>query len=622
MNLEALFNKAFAFHQNNNLAEAERLYLQIQAVQPANFNICQLLGIVRYQQGRKIEAIEMLEAALKISPNDAKALSNYGNVLIDLGRFEEALASLNRALMIKPALIEALNNRGGALRGLKRFGEALASFDKALAIRPDYVEALNNRGGVLLTLKRLEGALVSFDKVLAIKPDYIEALNDRGLTLHGLNRLELALASFDKALAIKSDYLEALNNRGSVLQALNRFEEALASYDKALAIKPDYIEALNDRGLSLMGLKRFEEALESFDKALSIRADYGEALNNRGGALQQLDRFEEALASFDKAPAIRPDFAQAWVNRANCALLMGHFEKGWQSYEWRRKLPNSFKPLAYRQPEWSGKETIRGKTLLLYAEQGFGDTIQFCRYAALAQALGAEVVLSVQSGLVQLLKNSIPAVEVISSEALPPSFDYHAPLMSMPLAFQTNSNSIPAAVPYLRAGPEVVTRWRGRIGKEGFRIGISWQGKKSSEADMGRSFPLHHFKRLSKFPNVRLISLQKNDGIEQLVELPTGMKVETLGDDFDEGSFMDTAAVMENIDLIITSDTAVAHLAGALGRPTWVALQYVPDWRWQLRRADSPWYPTMRLFRQPSQCDWPGVFSEIETQLVNLIGRK
>ena len=470
----------------------------------------------------------------------------------------------------------------------------------------------------MLALRRLEAALASFDKVLAIRPDYVEALNDRGLTLQGLNRLEHALASFDNALAIKPDYLQALHNRGGVLQALNRFDEALANYDKALAIEPGYVEALNDRGFSLMGLKRFEEALASFDKALAIKPDYGEALNNRGGALQQLDRFEEALASFDKALAIRPDFAQAWVNCANCALLMGHFEKGWQSYEWRRKLPNSFKPHAFRQPEWSGKEDIRGKTLLLYAEQGFGDTIQFCRYAALAQALSAEVVLSVQSGLVQLLKSSIPTVEVISSEALPPSFDYRAPLMSMPLALHTNSNSIPAAVPYLRAGPEVVTRWHGRIGKEGFRIGISWQGKKSSEADIGRSFPVRHFERLSKLADVRLISLQKGDGVEQLLELPTGMKVETLGDDFDEGSFMDTAAVMENIDLIITSDTAVAHLAGALGRPTWVVLQYVPEWRWQLRRSDSPWYPTMRLF-EPNNPKATGLACSLKLKRSSLI---
>jgi tetratricopeptide (TPR) repeat protein len=692
MNLQELCNRALVFHQQGNLAQAERLYLEILALEPGNFIVCHLLGIVRHQQGRNAEALQLIGTALTINPNFAEARSNQGNILNQLGRFEEALASLDKALAIKPDFAEALNNRGGALQGLNRVEAALVSFDQALALKSDYPQALSNRGAVLLRLNRFGEALASFEKLLAIMPGNIEALHDRGLCLKGLNRFEEALASFDEALAInpvhgealinradalrhlnrfeealasfdkalairpdsaevlnnrgvillilsrfeealaafdkvlaiKPDYSEALNNRGGALRSLNRFGEALASFDKALAINPGYIEARNNRGVLLTILNRSEEALASFDAVLALKPDHGNALNNRGGALQQLHRFEEASASFAKALAIQPDYAQAWVNRAHCALLRGHFDQGWRWYEWRKKLPNLFKPRNYPQPEWTGREDISGKTLFLYAEQGLGDTIQFFRYAALAQARGAKVILSAQDSLMPLLKISNPALALVGPQDVPSNFDVYAALLSLPLAFETDLKNIPATVPYLRTEPERVAAWAARIGKRDFKIGISWQGKKNTETDIGRSFPLRHFERLSKLPHVRLISLQKGAGVEQLLDLPAGMTVETLGADFDDGpdGFLVTAAVMENLDLIITSDTAVAHLAGALGRPTWVALQCTPDWRWLLDRSDSPWYPTMRLFRQPSQGDWPGVFAQIQTQLAELICRK
>jgi tetratricopeptide (TPR) repeat protein len=656
MSPQILCNQAIEFHQRGNLVQAERLYLDILAAEPSNFVACHLLGVVRHQQGRDVEALELIGAALKINPDAAEALSNYGFVLKALGRFKEALASFDRAiavngnfaeawnnrgivlldlerfddalrscdksLEINSNYAEAWNNRGLALRQLSRLGAALSSYDKALAVRPDFPEALNNRGVTLLDLHRPEDALVSFDKALAIKPDFADALNNRGTILQNQMRFEEALACYDRALTIKPGFVDALNNRGAILQYQMCFEEALACYDQALTIKPNFADALNNRGAILQNQMRLEEALACCDQALMIKPDFADALNNRGAILQNLKRFEEARQSFDNAIAVDPSHTQAHLNKGLGALLMQQFDVGWQLFERREKGRASVRSRTYPQPVWTGAQDINGKILFLYAEEGLGDTIQFYRYAALAQARGARVILSIQDVLIRLVKVGCPGIEIIGFQASPEHIDFHNQLLSMPLAFGTDGNNIPAKNPYLWAEPDRVRTWANKIGCNGFRIGISWQGNKRLTADVGRSFPLRHFERLSKTPNVRLISLQKNAGVEQLLNMPFGMKVETFSGEFDIGSdaFIDTAAMMENLDLIITSDTAVAHLAGALGRPVWVALKYVPDWRWFLDRTDSPWYPTMRLFRQTSMGDWEGVFIEIQEQLEALVG--
>jgi hypothetical protein len=303
---------------------------------------------------------------------------------------------------------------------------------------------------------------------------------------------------------------------------------------------------------------------------------------------------------------------------------MGCFEQGLLGYEWRKKRDGSLAERSYpSQPLWTGAEEIKNKVLLVYCEQGLGDTIQFSRYVRLAEGMGAKVILSAQNALARLLKSLSPTLEIIDFDAAPPRFDYHIPLLSMPMAFKTDQKNIPMSVPYLRAEPDRVATWRGRIGDDGYRVGVCWQGNKLAPADIGRSFPVRHFESLSKIPNVRLICLQKNTGLEQLADLPPGMKLETFAEHLDTGpdAFIDTAAAMENLDLIITSDTATAHLAGALGRPTWVALKYSPDWRWLLDRSDSPWYPTMKLFRQKSYNDWANVFLDLEAELRSRLGR-
>jgi tetratricopeptide (TPR) repeat protein len=576
------------------------------------------MGTVLSKLGRLEEALASYEKALAISPDHVEALNGRGNAQREVGRLEEALISYDKALTIKPDYADVACNRGMALQDLKRPEDALASYDRALAINPNHAEAACNRGLALQDLKRPEEALTSYDKALAIKPDYAEAAFNRGNALMDLGGPEQALASYDKALKVRSHDAKALNNRGAALKKLGRLGEALESYDKALAIKPDYADALNNRGIALKGLERPGEALESLDKALAIEPDHTDALYNRGLTLKELKLLDKALDSFDKALAVKPGFAEAAFSKSLCLLLKGCFENGWPLYESRKKIAENashFSSRSFPQQLWSGQNSLVGKTLFIYWEQGLGDTIQFCRFAKLAEQRGAKVVFSAQNRLHRLLRTLSPAIEFIDEKQAPVEFDYYCPLLSLPLAFQTTLDNIPGETPYLRAEPDRVLKWRDRLGVEGFKIGIAWQGSKN-KVDAGRSFALQEFLGVSQIPNVRLISLQKSNG-EHLRDLPQGMAIESLGEDFDSGAdaFLDTAAAMGNLDLIVTCDTAVAHLAGSLGRPVWVALKHVPEWRWMMDRSDSPWYPTVRLFRQRARGDWKGVFSEIENEL-------
>ncbi len=435
--------------------------------------------------------------------------------------------------------------------------------------------------------------------------------------LQALERHEEALARFTAALAAEPSYAEAWNNHGVALQHLGRPGEALVSYDKALAGTPENGEIWNNRGVALRELGLPEEAFASFDRSLAANPRTARAWNNRGLALHDVGRVEESLASYDRAIAVDPQHIDAHWNKALATLQLGRFAEGWPIYEWRLKRTDIARPRSYDKPLWSGREEIAGETLLICSEQGFGDTIQFCRYARLAVLKGARVVLSVHDALVPLISSLDSDVTIIGESATPPPLDWHIPLLSMPLAFGTTAQNIPAQIPYLAPDHARVKRWGKRIGPTGFKVGIAWQGGSHGRVTVGRAFPLAALAGLAAIPGVRLISLQQNDGLDQLEDLPPQMTVETLGEGFDAGdhAFLDTAAAMESLDLVITSDTSIAHLAGALGRPVWVGLQFVPDWRWQLGRSDSPWYPTMRLFRQRARGDWQSVFAAMEEAL-------
>jgi tetratricopeptide (TPR) repeat protein len=647
--------RAVAAYEHGRLGEAHDLARAILGVRPDYFDALHLIAVIKARQRRFDEALASYDRALAVQRDHAGALCNRGVTLHELRRFNEALASYDRAVAMLPDYAEALFNRGVTLQELKRFEEALASYDRALASQPDQADAFSNRGNTLRLLRRFDEALASYDQALALKPDYFDALCNRGVTLHELGRFDEALASYDRALALRPDHAGALNNRGITLHALKRFDEALASYDRALALQPDQAEAFSNRGNALRQLKRFDEALANYDQALTLKPDYFDALNNRGVTLHELKRFPEALASYDRTLALQPDHFPALTNRgftlhqlrlldealvcydhalalnpdyvdghfykAQLQLLKGDYDAGWREYEWRwRRWKEENVTLFKRdftQPLWLGQTAIEGKTILLHAEQGFGDTIQFCRYAPLVAGRGARVLLEVPVQLEDLMASLAGVAEIIAGQDKPPNFDLHCPLLSLPLALGTRVESIPAQVPYFAVPPESLRRWTSAVGpKSNLRIGLVWSGSSDHKGDATRSISLRSLLPLTDL-DAEFVSLQKEVRGDDATALKERGDIVHFGDELN--TFADTAAVIANLDLVISADTSVAHLAGALAKPVWVLLPFLPDFRWLLDREDSPWYPTARLFRQQAPGDWSGVISRVVIELEKAI---
>jgi tetratricopeptide (TPR) repeat protein len=646
--ISALLAEGFARHQAGRLAEAEWIYSQILASEPALFDALHLRGMIYHQRGDHAGALSQINAALKQIPDNIFGLNNRGLVLNALGRFDEALASYARALALRLDFPEALLNRGNTLKDMRRFEAALASFDLALAARPNYAEAHYNRGNTLFALGRLSEALVSYDLALELRRDFPEVLCSRGSVRHALKHFDEALADYDRALLLRPDYADAHNNRGVTLHALKRFDEALAHYghaldqhphsatffnrsatlcelrrfdeavdscDRALALRADYPECHFNRGNALIGLQRFEEAVASYDCALASRPDYREALINSGVALHQDKRFGEELSRYERALSQRPDFPDAHYNESLCRLLIGDFERGWPKHEWRWQTAQmEGERRNFAQPLWLGSPDIAGKTILLHAEQGFGDTIQFCRYAPLVAARGARVILEVQEPLRELTRTLFGPVEVVSCGDALPEFDLHCPLLSLPLAFSTRLATIPSETPYLRADSQAATAWDTRLGSSGrCRIGLAWSGRPTHKNDRNRSVPLKSMMPVLEGIDATFVSLQRDVRSADADLLQGQSGILHFGDELK--SFADTAALIANLDLIISVDTSIAHLAGALAKPVWVLLPYIPDWRWLLDRDDTPWYPTARLYRQDETRRWERVIARVHAAL-------
>ncbi len=487
-----------------------------------------------------------------------------------------------------------------------------------MRLNPEYPEALYAGGTILHEAGQFDAALEFFDEALRLKPDFCQAWFGRGNVLQKLKRLHAALGAYEAALALSPDHPDISTNRGVAFYELGRNAEALAAYETALCLKPDFPQALLNRANVFLRLAQPALALADCDAALRLMPDYLEALSSKGIALRDLGRFEEAIAAFDRALALAPGFAHARNNRAAVRMLLGDFERGWEDYEFRWIGGDTPKrELKLPLPEWSG--TVRpGEHILVFDEQGFGDAIQFSRYLPPLVKAGAKVTFFCRKALHRLLGTLDPAISLVDTIVAVEAFDSQIALSSLPFVLQTRIETIPRATPYLFAEAERTLLWTTRIGGEGFKIGICWHGNQNLRADPARSIPLALFAPLSSIEGVRLIGLQIGLGVEQLDGLPPSCRVETLGDDFDAGpdAFLDTAAVMAGLDLILTCDTSIAHLAGALGRPTWLLLKPIPDWRWLLDRTDSPWYPTMTLFRRTEAEDWSDLFVRVAAALI------
>jgi tetratricopeptide (TPR) repeat protein len=608
---------AVAAYRAGRYLEAEQICQQIVSTRTECFDALYVLAVIQATLAKHAPALENYSRALVLQPHHAEALSNRGNTLKVLKRLEEALDSYDRAIALQPDYVLALTNRGAVLFDLKRYGEALTSYDRALAIRPDHVEALYNRAGTLHALGRYEEALANYDKAISFRPQFAEAYANRGNSLNELNRFDEALNSFDRALMLRPNLVEALCNRGNALNRLKRFEDALTSYDRALALHPGHAASHYNRGSTLHELGRHEKALASYDRALALQPNYPEALSNRGASLYELRRHGEALESYDRAIALQPDYPEAHWNAASLSLLIGDFARGWTEYEWRWK----YETLAsakrnFAQPLWGGEE-MTGKTILLHSEQGLGDTIQFCRYAPLVAARGGRVILEVDKRLHPLMLSLVGVDQVVSAGESLPDFDVHCPLLSLPRVFGTRLTTIPSAGPYLHAPPGKSAAWSARLGKRnGHRIGLTWSGNSAHHRDQIRSINLSALLVLLD-TEATFISLQKDVRPTDAAVLGDHNDIVQFADAL--ADFSDTAALISNLDLVISVDTSIAHLAGALGRPVWVLLPYLPDWRWLLDRDTSPWYPTARLFRQDDTRQWGGVLARVYDSLCEFI---
>lgn len=504
--------------------------------------------------------------------------------------------------------------RAVALQQSGRLAEAAVVYRTLLVAFPDNPKVLNNLGAVVLQLGNIPESMALLGRTLAISPDQPLALLNLGIGLHKLNRLNEALGNLDRALALKPDLAAAHFRRGSVLQELGIHAEALKSTDAALAAMPRHLDAHLSRGGILMSLNRFEEALASFEHAIALHPDCVNAHIFRGEVQKDLKRFDEALASYDRAISLEPDNADAHWSKSNLLLLMGDYAQGWQLHEWRWKSPYfSQNQRDFKQPPWLGESSPAGKTLLIHAEGGLGDIIQKCRYLPAAQALGAEVILEVPATLARLMAGLKGDFRCVSRGEPLPAFDLHTPTISLPLVFGTTLATIPADVPYLHADADKVSAWRRHLGeKTRPRVGLVWSGMVRRELDPNparkRGVSLQTLAPLLALP-IEFHSLQKHLLPEELATLADWPQIHSHHEALQD--FSDTAALIEAMDLVITIDTSVAHVAGAMGHAVWVMLPFAPDYRWGVAGAATPWYPGARLFRQSARGDWSTVISEI-----------
>jgi tetratricopeptide (TPR) repeat protein len=615
-----LMQQAQKLAQQGNLAGAAEICLRVVARAPANFFAFFMLGVIESQLGQFGEAAKHLAQALKINPQSVEALTTYGNALLEQKRYGDAVEVLHRAIGLQPQNPHALLYRGLALAETGKHSEAISDFDRVLRIDPNSVFALHNRATALIAIKRYKETLPNVMAVLRLAPDFVPNLSNYAILLNQDKKYGEALSVLDRLLTLEPNNADFINLQGLALMGLNRHEEALTAFRKVVALKPDRTDAHHNAGNMLMELNRLDEALVSCENAIAADKNYAPALLMRANLLQHRGLTEESFASYDAAIIAKPDYADGYYHRGSALLLHGRFEQGWRDFEHRWKVADcNFVRPQLRVPEWRG-EDLNGRSILVFSEQGLGDAIQFARFLPQLAKRGVKITFLCHPTLVRLFKGFARDMEVIPSCPADRTFDFQCALMSLPERFGTTLADLPGPVPYLFAESGLVEAWGKRIAQGGFKIGIGWQGNPAGAIDKGRSIPLANFHPLSQVPGVRLISLQKMHGLEQLTKLPPGMTVKTLTG-FDEGpdAFIDTAAILQNLDLLIASDSAIVHLAGALGRPIWVPLKSVPDWRFMLHRDDSPWYPTMRLFRQSTRGEWDPVFETIADALRALV---
>ena len=584
--VEALLLQASRQHQAGRVSEAAQLYQQVLQLDPNQAEALYGLGIVARQTGKGDIALHLVGRAVEQDSSHPGYAVDYGNILMEQGRIDDAVLSLRRAVHLRPDLAIAHFNLGNALRTLGRLDQAMACFGQAASLQPDYAEAHNNQG----------------------------------LAAQGLGRLDVAENAFALALITRPTYAEAHGNLGIVQLDRGRVPQAAGCFRRALALQPALAEAHNGLGNLLKRRGRLEEAERIFGRALSARPGYADAYHNLGLTHREQGHPRAAIAAFDHAIRHAPDLAEAHFAQSLTLLQLGAWPEGWRRYDhrWAQKSEPSVRLRSYRQPLWQG-EPGAGRTILLWPEQGFGDTIQFVRFAREMARSGWRVVLEVQRELVRLFSGT-PDLTVVPEGAPLPPFDVHFPLMSVPGRLGITPDRLPGGNG-LHPDPEAVQRWRLRLGAaSGLKVGIVWRGNPNHRRDLCRSMSSTAFAGFLDMPGLSIVSLQKDGREEELAALPSERLVHDAGPEL--GDFADTAALIAALDLVISVDTSVLHLAAALGVPSWGLLDFVGDWRWLTGRRDSPWYPSLRLFRQPARGDWNSVIGEVRTELASVLDRR
>jgi tetratricopeptide (TPR) repeat protein len=623
---------AGALLEGGNRAQARVICEEILTAQPRHFDALYLLGMIKAQERKFDHAVALLREALAIDPTDAEAHYHTGGVLSEIGEWDAALASYDRAVALRPQFAQAYFKRAMVLKRLNRLDAALDSYARAIAIQPNYSDAHFNLGNLLYSLNRLDAALSSYDSAISHKPTHAGAYCNRGNVLCELGQRESAIASYDRALAINPGDAVASYSRGVALKELNRLGDSLASYNQAIAVNPGFAGAYCNRGVVLKDLNQWDAALADFDQAIALNENLAEAYCNKGNALAALGEVDAAIGNYNKAIALREDFPSAYFSRATTWLLAGDFERGWLAYECRWQRNSGVGVLErkdFQTAPWLGDKSIAGRTILLYGEQGLGDTLQFCRYATLVANLGARVILEVPQPLKTLMASVEGVSQVVAHDEVPGSFEHHCPLMSLPLAFKTTLDNVPSPRRYIHSPIDRAQFWKKKIGlsESKLKVGLVWSGgsrpgqPEAWPALNRRNIPLATLARL-RHPNIEFFSLQVGQpaasDVARLITDnwggPTIIDYTNLLVDFSE-----TAAFVDNLDLVITVDTSTAHLAGGLGKPVWILNRFDTCWRWLLQREDSPWYASVRLYRQKSPGDWNTVVQRIRSDLLQLL---
>jgi tetratricopeptide (TPR) repeat protein len=577
-------------------------------------------GLVHLQAGRYLDAQICCRQALAANSNHADTLHLMGLLSVQAGQQDAAIEWIGRAIQQNPKT-EYLANLGVVLKKAERLDDAFKVFEKAIELKADDPQLWCHLAGALVALGRRAEALLGYQHALKLDPHHWESAYQGAVLLEQSERFEEALVHFDLCNQLRPDHVQALQGRARALHGLKRFEECLTDVMRAHTLDPADPVSCNNAGSALLNLERPEEALQWFDRGLALQPNSTEILRNKAFVLGEVHRFKEALDAYDRVEALDPTNAKCVFARSHLQLLTGDFAAGWRGREARWKVPKL--PIIYpnfSQPGWLGSEDIAGKTLLIYSDEGLGDTIQFVRYLPMLIARGAHVILVVQDAVYPLLSGMSGIQECRPSSAgFPAAFDMYCPLFSLPLAFNTRPETIPPAADLPPLASSRVQAWENRLGPhDRLRVGLVWSGNPKHKNDGTRSIPLRTMSGLFDI-GAQLVSLQKDPRPEDKAFLSEQTDIVDLTANLTD--FAQTAALISCLDLVITVDTGVAHLAAALGCPTWILISYRPDWRWMLDRDDSPWYPTARLFRQTATREYASVVERVRTELMAQVSK-